>query len=48
MGLFDKLFKRNEVDSNEVEKNEVDPLSDTSVAAKFWDVEKMRKGLRIY
>ena len=42
MGLFDKLFKRNEVDGNEVERSEVersevDPLSETNVA-KIWDV----------
>ena len=41
MGLFDKLFKRNEgngnkvENGNEVERSEVDPLSDTSVA-KFY------------
>ena len=40
MGLFDKLFKRNEGNGNEVERSEVEPLSDTSVTAKFWDVEK--------
>ena len=38
MGLFDKLFKRNEVDENEVERSEVDPLSETNVA-NSWDVE---------
>ena len=41
MGLFDKLFKRNEgngnkvENGNEIERSELDPLSDTSVA-KFY------------
>ena len=38
MGLFDKLFKRNEGDRNEVERSEVDPLSETNIE-KSWDVE---------
>lgn len=46
MGLFDKLFKRNEGNGNEVERserserNEGNPLSDMSVAEIFCDIEE--------